>query len=137
MKGHTLWFIDCDTAGIWEILPEFTDATALYQKFVNAVYQLYPGSNVEQHWLIADMDKLVGETLRTGISLLANLGKYYRDIIAITTFLIMKNCLTTPEQSHAFTCGFLLELWSQVSCQLQLRFPNHFPNGPYTLEQIH
>ena len=83
------------------------------------------------------MDKLVGETLRTGISSLAELGKYYRDFIAITTFLIVKNRLATPEQSHTFTHGFLLELWSQVSYQLQLKFPDHFPNNPYTLEQIH
>ena len=115
MKGHALQFIDCDTTELWEILPEYADVTAPYQKFVDVVYQLYPGSKVEQHWLIADMDKLVGETLRTGISSLTDLGKYYRDFITITTFLIVKNHLATPEQSHTFTCGFPLELWSQVS----------------------
>ena len=65
---------------------------------------------MEQHWLIADMDKLVGETLRAGISLLTDLGRYYREFIAITMFLIAKNCITTAKQSHAFTHGFLLEL---------------------------
>ena len=49
----------------------------------------------------------------------------------------MKNCLTTPEQSCTFACGFPLELWSQVSYQLQLKFPDHFHDNPYTLEQIH
>ena len=73
MKGHALRFIDCDTAELWEILPEFTDSTAPYQKFVNAVCQLYPGSDAEQHWLIADMEKLVADTLRTGILSLADL----------------------------------------------------------------
>ena len=87
-------------------------STAPYQKFVDAVCQLYSGSNAEQHWLIADMDRLVEETLRTGISSLTDLGKYHRDFITITTFLIMKNCLTTPEQSHTFAHGFPLELWS-------------------------
>ena len=57
------------TAELWEILPEFTNATAPYWKFVNTVCQQYPGSDVEQCWLIADMDRLVEETLRTGISL--------------------------------------------------------------------
>ena len=75
MKGHALWFVDCDTAELWEILPEFADSTAPYRKFVNAVCQLYPGSDVEQCWLIADMEKLVADTLKTGISSLANLGK--------------------------------------------------------------
>ena len=71
MKGHALWFVDCDTAELWEILPEFADSTALYQKFVDAVCQLYPGSDAEQRWLIADMEKLVTDTSKTGISSLA------------------------------------------------------------------
>ena len=75
MKGHALQFVNCETAELWEILPESTDTTALYQTFIQAVCQLYPGSDAEQHWLIADMEKLVADTLRTGISSLTNLGK--------------------------------------------------------------
>ena len=111
--------------------------TRPYQKFVDAVCQLYPGSDVEQCWLIADMEKLVTDTSRTGISSLADLGKYHRDFVSITTFLITKNRLTAPEQSRTFTRAFPSELWSQVSYRLQLKFPDHFPNDPYTLEQIH
>ena len=96
MKGHALRFVDCDTAELWEILPEFADSTAPYQKFVDAVCQLYPGSDTEQRWLIVDMEKLVTDTSRTGISSLADLGKYHRDFVSITTFLIAKNCLATP-----------------------------------------
>ena len=137
MKGHALWFVDCDTAELWENLPEFADATTPYRTFVQAVCQLYPGSDVEQCWLIADMEKLVADTLRTGILSLADLGKYHRDFVAITTFLIAKNHLSSTEQSRTFACAFPSELWSQVSYQLQLKFPDHFPNDPYTLEQIH
>ena len=72
MKGHALRFVNCDTAELWEILPEFTDSTAPYRKFIDAVCQLYPGSDVEQRWLIADMEKLVADTSRTGISSLAD-----------------------------------------------------------------
>ena len=75
--------------------------------------------------------------LRTGISSLADLGKYHRDFVSITTFLIAKNRLATPEQSRTFTRAFPSELWSQVSYRLQLKFPDHFPDDPYTLEQIH
>ena len=118
-------------------MPEFADSTTPYQKFVDAVCQLYPGSNAEQCWLIADMEKLVADTSKTGISSLANLGKYHRDFVSITTFLIAKNRLATPEQSCTFAHAFPSELWSQVSYQLQLKFPDHFPDDPYTLEQIH
>ena len=83
------------------------------------------------------MEKLVADTLKTGISSLADLGKYHRDFVSITTFLIAKNCLAAPEQSCTFTRAFPSELWSQVSYRLQLKFPDHFPDDPYTLEQIH
>ena len=118
MKGHALRFVDCDTAELWEILPEFADSTAPYRTFVDAVCQLYPGSNAEQCWLIADMEKLVADTSKTGISSLADLGKYHRDFISITTFLIAKNHLAAPEQSCTFARAFPLELWSQVSYRL-------------------
>ena len=77
MKEHALQFVDCDTAELWEILPEFADVTMSYQKSIDTVYKLYLGSNMEQHCLIADMGKLVGETSRVGISSLTDLGKYH------------------------------------------------------------
>ena len=67
MKQHALQFINCDTAELWEILPEFADATASYQQFVDTVYKLYLGSDTKRHWLIGDMEKLVGEVSRVGI----------------------------------------------------------------------
>ena len=137
MKQHALRFVDCNTMELWEILPEFADTAASYQQFVNAVYKLYPGSDAERRWSIEDMEKLVGEASRVGMLLLADLGKYHWEFIAMTTFLIAKNCISTAEQSRAFTCGFPQKLWTKVAHRLQLKFPNHFPNDPYTLEQIH
>ena len=106
-------------------------------QFVDAVYKLYPGSDAERCWLIADMDKLVGEASRVEILSLTNLGKYHREFIAITAFLIMKNHISTMEESFTFTCSFPQKLWGKVFHQLQLKFPDHFPDNLYTLEQIH
>ena len=55
----------------------------------------------------------------------------------MTTFLIMKNCISATEQSQAFAHGFPQKLWTKVAHQLQLKFPDHFADDPYTLEQIH
>ena len=115
MKQHALQFIDCNIMELWEILPEFADTAASYQQFVNAVYKLYLGLDAKRHWLIGDMEKLVGEASRVGISSLADLGKYHREFIAMTTFLIAKNCISTAEQSRAFTCGFSQKLWTKVA----------------------
>ena len=136
MKKHVVRFVDCNTVELWEILPKFADATKSYQDFINTVYKLYPRSNSEQRWLIADMDQLVGELSQVGVLSLADLGRYHMEFIAITTFLIVKNWIST-EQSCAFVRGFPPELWSKVSHRLQLKFPDHSPDDPYTLKQIH
>ena len=99
MKQHALRFVNCDTAEHWEILPEFANMATSDQQFVNTVYKLYLGSDTKRHWSIGDMEKLVGEASRVGISSLANLGKYHRELITMTTFLITKNCISTTEQS--------------------------------------
>ena len=134
MKQHALWFVDCDTTELWEILLEFADTAASYQQFVDAVYKLYPGSDTERCWSIGDMEKLVGEASRVGILSLADLRKYHKEFITMTTFLIAKNHISAAEQSRAFTCGFPQKLWAKVTHQLQLKFPDHFPDDPYTLE---
>ena len=99
MKQHALRFIDCDTAELWEILPKFADVATSYQQFVDAVYKLYPGLDAESCWSIGDMEKLIGEASRVGILSLANLGKYHREFIAMTTFLITK--IISPLQNKA------------------------------------
>ena len=104
---------------------------------MDAVYKLYPGSDSERRWAIADMDKLVGETSQVGILSLADLGRYHREFMAITTFLIAKNRISPAEQSCAFARGFPPELWNRVAHRLQLKLPDHFPDDPYTLEEIH
>ena len=115
MKQHALRFVDCNTVELWEILPEFADTAVSYQQFVNAVYKLYPGSDAKRCWLIGDMEKLVGEASRVGISSLANLGKYHREFITMTTFLITKNHISAAEQSQAFARGFPQKLWTKVA----------------------
>ena len=47
MKKHMLQFTDCDTVELWEILPGFANTVKTYQDFVDAVYKLCPGSDLE------------------------------------------------------------------------------------------
>jgi len=80
--------------------PSFSDATKTYLEFVAAIYTLYPGSEEERKWSVADMDKVVGERSRLGVISLGDLGEYYRQFLAITRFLRSKNRLSEAEQSE-------------------------------------
>ena len=136
-KQHTCRYVDVDTSELWETLEEYTDAAKTYDEFKEAVYALYPGSEEERKWSVADMDQLVGERSRIGILLLSDLGEYHRQFLAITTFLIGKGRLSTAEQSRAFVRGFPPDLWQTISQRLQLKYPDHFPDDPYPLIDIH
>jgi len=136
-KKHACRYVDVDTSELWETLPEFSDASKMYEDFAKAIYALYPGSDEERKWSVADMDKLVGERSRIGIISLGDLGEYYRQFLAITTFLRSKTRLSEAEQSRAFVRGFPPDLWRIISQRLQLKFPDHFPDDPYPLADVH
>jgi hypothetical protein len=105
-KKHACRFVDVDTSELWESLPEYTDHAISYADFMKAVHALYPGSDEERKWSVADMDKLVGERCQLGVLSLSDLGEYYQQFLAITTFLRGKSRLSEAEQSRAFTRGF-------------------------------
>ena len=136
-KKHACRYVDVDTADLWESIAEFTNANSSYEEFTKAVHALYPGSEEERKWSVADMDKLVGERSRLGIISLADLGEYFRQFYTITTFLRSKNRLSESEQSRAFVRGFQPDLWASISQRLQLKLPDHFPDDPYKLDEIH
>ena len=136
-KRHSTRYVDVDTSELWETLPEFADNTKTFEEYVKAVATLYPGADAERKWSVADMDKLVGERTRLGIISLGDLGEYYRQFLIITTFLRNKSRLSEAEQSRAYVRGFSPDFWRIVSQRLQLKNPDHFPDDPYELKQIH
>jgi hypothetical protein len=100
-KSQACRYVDVDTSELWESIVEFT-AGIDFNDFNKAIFKLYPGSEEERKWSIADMDKLVGEQLRIGIYDINELSSYYLSFYTITKFLIDKNRLSNAEQSRAF-----------------------------------
>jgi hypothetical protein len=134
-KKHACRYVDIDTANLWEAIPEF-DGTKTFDEFKTTIFKLYPGSESERKWTIADMDKLVGEQLQVGILNVSDLGNYYRVFYTITQFLLTKNHISEAEQSRAFTRGFQPDLWCQISRRLEIKLPNHDPDKFYPLFEI-
>ncbi|KAF8222443.1 hypothetical protein L208DRAFT_1322593 [Tricholoma matsutake] len=136
MKKHACQYIDIDTSELWESIPEY-DAGVSFNEFHIAIHKLYPGSKDDHKWSIADMDKLISEQLHIGIYNANELGSYYRSFYNITKFLTTKNQLSAAEQSRAFVCSFQPGLWTRITCHLELKFPDHYPDDPYPLDDIH
>jgi hypothetical protein len=136
MKKHARRYLDIDSSDLWEILPE-CDAIYSFEDFAKAVYKLYPGSEDDYRWSIADMEGLIAAQHCTGIADTNTLGIYYRHFRTITQFLLSKNRLSEAEQSRAFARGFPTDLWQHIACRLELKFPDHYPDDPYPLEDVH
>jgi hypothetical protein len=135
-KKHACRYVDIDTSELWESLPEYVSGIS-FDDFRAAVHKLYPGSEDDRKWSISDMDKLVGEQLRVGILDASDLGIYYCSFYNITQYLHAKNRISEAEQSRAFVRGFQSSLWIRIARRLELKFPDHYPDDPYNLEDIH
>ncbi|KAF8232125.1 hypothetical protein L208DRAFT_1273557 [Tricholoma matsutake] len=62
---------------------------------------------------------------------------YYRAFYNITHFLRAKNRISEAEQSRAYVRGFQTGSWTRIARRLELEFPDHYPNDPYPLNNIH
>ncbi len=136
-KTHTCRYVDVDTSELWASLPDYTNVGRTYEQLRDAIYELYPGSEEERKWSVADMDKLTGERLRLGIQNLADLGDFHRQFLAITTFLRSKNRISENEQCRAFARGIAPDLWARIEQRLQIKLPDHFPGDPYPMPAMH
>jgi hypothetical protein len=136
MKKHACRYVDIDTSELWESIPEYAPGIS-FNDFRIAVHKLYPGSEDDRKFSISDMDKLVGEQLRISIHNLNDLGVYYRTFYNITLFLLTKHRISEAEQSRAFVHGFQHILWIRIAHRLELKFPDHYPDDLYPLNDIH
>jgi hypothetical protein len=135
-KRYACYYVDIDTEELWTSLLEYSDRAKSFSDFVHAIYRLYPGSEGQRQWLLADMERLVEERCRIGIRTLGDLGDYYRRFIAITTFLRGTNRLSDIEQSRAFMRGLPSDLRHRVLQRLQLKFIDHCSDDPYRLSDV-
>jgi hypothetical protein len=49
----------------------------------------------------------------------------------------MKNSISEAKQSRAFVQGFQSGLWTWIEHRLELKLLDHYPDDPYSLEEIH
>ncbi|KAF8230455.1 hypothetical protein L208DRAFT_1092687, partial [Tricholoma matsutake] len=135
-KKHACRYVDIDSCKLWESLPEYQPSTS-FNTFCIAVHKFYPGSEDEHKYSISDMDTLVCKQLCIGIFDWNNLGVYYRTFYNVMNFLCLKHRISEAEQSQAFVRGFQMDLWTRIVHRLEVKFPDHYPDDLYTVNDIH
>ena len=136
-KKQVLRYVEYETEQIWKTFPEFRDATASYEDFKQAILVHYPDASGDYVYSLRDMELIIGERQRLGISTTNNLSEYHLQFLAITSWLIEKNQLGVLEQQRGYIRAFKLPLLGAIMNRLQMKFLDHHPNIPHKIQDIY
>ena len=101
-KQQVLCYVDFNREQIWKTFSKFIDNNKIYNDFKDAILVHYPDGSGNFVYSIIDMDLLIGERQRVGITSTKDLSNHHLQFIAITTWLISKGQLSDLEQQKAY-----------------------------------
>jgi hypothetical protein len=136
-KKHVLRYVEFDVEQLWKTFPEYTDANKTYNDFKTAILVHYPDASGDYVYSLRDMDLLIGERQRLGISNMNDLSDFNLKFLTITSWLIEKQQLGTLEQQRGYLRAFQPRLLGAINNRLQMKHPDHHPNIPHTLKDVY
>ena len=134
-KRYAVSFLESDVADSWEALPEYTQAATTFDQFKLKLFEIY--NQVGLRYVMADLDRLIGERQRIGMRSLQDLTEFHLRFNAIASYLITSQLLSAREQSQMYLRVFGESIHSQVTMRLQISQPNHHSGLPYQIEDIY
>jgi hypothetical protein len=132
---HSLRYASLNDYELWNRLPTATEAD--YAAFKKSVLDLYPGTEDDHRYTVADLDRLTRTQSSYGIRTRAELGEYYREFIRIVGFLFDKGRISERERNLAYENGFHTEFKQSIKTRMQHLFPTHFYTDPYDYQEFH
>ena len=135
-KEHTKRYLESHDYEIWDSLPE-ARAPHSYESFKEAVIDSYPGAESSRKYNLIDAVRLSDKRKQKGISTTSELGEYYRDFRAITTYLVEHNKISEMEQRRMFVKGFPTEFLRRVAHQLSTNHPAIDPDDGYAMGDVY
>jgi metal-sulfur cluster biosynthetic enzyme len=136
-KKHVLRYVDFEVEQLWKTFPEYTDGTKTYQHFKAAILIHYPDASGDYVYSLRDVDLLIGERQRLGISNMNDLSDFHLKFLSITSWLIEKQQLGTLEQQRSYLRAFQPRLLGAINNRLQMKSPDHHPNVPHTIKDVY
>ena len=136
-KQWAVRYLQYLTADLWRTLPEYSDETKSYEDFKKALRTLYPGSDDNHKYSMADLDKVVQHHQSVGMANTYDLAAYYRDFFAILEYLKKQKWMASLEQDRKFREGFPPRIWMHVENRLLLKNPDHPRGVPWTVNEIY
>ncbi|KAF8802911.1 hypothetical protein BYT27DRAFT_7111158 [Phlegmacium glaucopus] len=120
-----------ETEECWKTFPEYGDSTAAYSNFKKAIMQIYPSSNTSTLYTIRDMEHLISERQRLGITTCDDLANFHTAYFSLTQWLISNGYISKHEQQRRYMRVIPQSLIPAVSTRLQITHLLHNPLLPY------
>ena len=136
-KRQLLRYVDFEIEQMWKTFPEYTDPQKTYDDFKKAILVHYPDATGDYVYSLRDMDVLIGESQRVGITTLHQLSDFHMQFFAITSWLISKQQLGDLEQKRGYMRAFQPALLASITSRLQLKFPDHHPSIPHKIADVY
>jgi hypothetical protein len=92
-KEYATSYVKSNVADSWEALTEFTSEQKSYQDFKDRLYELYNQSSLR--YILADLDRLVGERQRIGMRSLQDISEFHLQFITISTYLLANSLVSS------------------------------------------
>jgi len=134
-KDYVTSYVSSEVADTWEAIPEFTNPAKTFLEFRNRLFEFY--NQVSLKYILADIDRLIGERQRLGIRSLQDLSDFHLRFNAISIYLMANQLLSSREQSQCYLRVFEESLQSRIVMRLQIKLPNHHPSLPYDISEVY
>ena len=136
-KRHTLRYVDFDIEEIWSAIPEFADPTKTYAKFKAGILYFYPDASEDDRYSLSDIDILIGERLRLGISSINDLADFHMRFLAITNWLVDERGFSDVEQQRSYIRAFRPPLLTSILTRLHIKLPDQHPDISYKVSDVY
>jgi len=134
-KEYATSYVKSNVADSWEALSEFTNEEKTYKDFKDRLYELYNQSSLR--YILADLDRLVGERQRVGMRSLQDISEFHLQFITISTYLLANSLVSTRELSQSYLRVFDESFQTRILMRLNILLPHHNPALPHAIDDIY
>ncbi|KAJ2912850.1 hypothetical protein MD484_g7577, partial [Candolleomyces efflorescens] len=119
---------------LWKQVSEQPRMT--WEDFKKQIGKFYAGADDERKYTLIDLEQLCETTSAKSSMTRSDFSDLYRKFYTIVTYLKSKDRLSDREASRQLLLALNLDLRRRVRAQLRAMEPTHYPDDPWTIQQI-
>lgn len=134
-KKKLLYYGDAEDAEIWESIPGLANATT-WDQVKGHIKRYYPSLNSSSRHTYAELETLVEETARLGITTRDKFSEYERNFLVKSEYLKRNNKISDLDSKRLFHKGISGRLSEMLQDRLRIKEPDHEEGIPYDIDIV-